>query len=162
MPWAEYALSPLRHSVTTLNLLQCMLGFKPSHLPSISNITGVQVVGQSLTLSLRLKPECKKHNMCYIGSFKVIKQVNPVSYLEIWPQYHINPTCHVSPLNLLLRVPKMKKVLLLCPWASGHWRAYIIKDIFCSHRGGHTLCTGRVMALKSWAQAKEGHPRSSP
>ncbi|KAL0159750.1 hypothetical protein M9458_043475, partial [Cirrhinus mrigala] len=49
------------------------------------------------TRDLRLRLPCKKLSPRYVGPFKIIRQVTPVSFrLELPAQYRISPTFHVS------------------------------------------------------------------
>ncbi|KAL0150648.1 hypothetical protein M9458_054065, partial [Cirrhinus mrigala] len=49
------------------------------------------------TRDLRLRLPCKKLSPRYVGPFKIIKQITPVSYrLELPTNYRISPTFHVS------------------------------------------------------------------
>ncbi|KAI2647533.1 Transposon Tf2-6 polyprotein [Labeo rohita] len=49
------------------------------------------------TRDLRLRLPCKKLSPRYVGPFKIIKQITPVSYrLELPSDYRISPTFHVS------------------------------------------------------------------
>ncbi|KAI2667311.1 Transposon Tf2-9 polyprotein [Labeo rohita] len=49
------------------------------------------------TRDLRLRLPCKKLSPRYVGPFKIIKQITPVSYrLELPAEYRISPTFHVS------------------------------------------------------------------
>ncbi|KAI2645859.1 hypothetical protein H4Q32_025186 [Labeo rohita] len=49
------------------------------------------------TWDLRLRLPCKKLSPRYVGPFKIIKQITPVSYrLELPAEYRISPTFHVS------------------------------------------------------------------
>ncbi|KAI2665369.1 Transposon Tf2-9 polyprotein [Labeo rohita] len=49
------------------------------------------------TRDLRLRRPCKKLNPRYVGPFKIIKQITPVSFrLELPAEYRISPTFHVS------------------------------------------------------------------
>ncbi|XP_026054249.1 heterochromatin protein 1-like [Carassius auratus] len=53
------------------------------------------------TRDLRLKLPCKKLSPRYVGPFKIIRQVNPVTYhLELPANYRISPSFHVSLLKL--------------------------------------------------------------
>ncbi|XP_058236233.1 uncharacterized protein LOC131346678 [Hemibagrus wyckioides] len=57
-------------------------------------------VGLKVSLStnnLRLKLPCHKLSPKFIGPFRILHQVNPVSFhLELPPMYRISPTFHVS------------------------------------------------------------------
>ncbi len=54
------------------------------------------------TQDLRLRLPYRKLNPMYVGPFKIIKQIIPVSYsLALPPQYRFSPTFHVS----LLKAP---------------------------------------------------------
>ncbi|KAL0176934.1 hypothetical protein M9458_029264, partial [Cirrhinus mrigala] len=49
------------------------------------------------TRDLRLRLPCKKLSPRYVGPFKIIKQITPVSFrLQLPPEYRISPTFHVS------------------------------------------------------------------
>ncbi|KAL0157200.1 hypothetical protein M9458_048446, partial [Cirrhinus mrigala] len=49
------------------------------------------------TRDLRLRLPCKKLSPRYVGPFKIIRQITPVSYrLELPAEYRISPTFHVS------------------------------------------------------------------
>ncbi|KAL0175533.1 hypothetical protein M9458_027863, partial [Cirrhinus mrigala] len=49
------------------------------------------------TRDLRLRLPCRKLSPRYVGPFKIIKQITPVSYrLELPTNYRISPTFHVS------------------------------------------------------------------
>ncbi|KAL0154036.1 hypothetical protein M9458_050695, partial [Cirrhinus mrigala] len=49
------------------------------------------------TRDLHLRRPCKKLNPRYVGPFKIIKQITPVSFrLELPAEYRISPTFHVS------------------------------------------------------------------
>ncbi|KAI2668804.1 Transposon Tf2-11 polyprotein [Labeo rohita] len=49
------------------------------------------------TRDLRLRLPCKKLCPMYVGPFKIIKQITPVSYrLELATEYRVSPTFHVS------------------------------------------------------------------
>ncbi|KAL0153009.1 hypothetical protein M9458_051679, partial [Cirrhinus mrigala] len=49
------------------------------------------------TRDLRLRLPCKKLSPRYVGPFKIIKQITPVSFrLELADDYRISPTFHVS------------------------------------------------------------------
>ncbi|KAL0148771.1 hypothetical protein M9458_055949 [Cirrhinus mrigala] len=49
------------------------------------------------TRDLRLRLPCKKLSPRYVGPFKIIKQITPVSFrLQLPPEYCISPTFHVS------------------------------------------------------------------
>ncbi|KAI5625501.1 hypothetical protein C0J50_15047 [Silurus asotus] len=52
------------------------------------------------TRDLRLKLPCRKLSPRFIGPFKVVRQINDVSYrLKLPPRYRIHPTFHVSRLK---------------------------------------------------------------
>ncbi len=49
------------------------------------------------TRDRRLRLPCKKLNSRYVGPFKIIRQITPVSFrLALPAHYHISPTFHVS------------------------------------------------------------------
>ncbi len=49
------------------------------------------------TRNLRLHRPCKKLNPRYVGPFKILRQITPVSYRLVLPaNYRISPTFHVS------------------------------------------------------------------
>ncbi|KAL0163818.1 hypothetical protein M9458_039571, partial [Cirrhinus mrigala] len=49
------------------------------------------------TRDLRLRLPSKKLSPTYVGPFKIVKQITPVSFrLELPPEYRISPTFHVS------------------------------------------------------------------
>ncbi|KAL0192406.1 hypothetical protein M9458_010702, partial [Cirrhinus mrigala] len=49
------------------------------------------------TRDLRLRLPCRKLSPRYVGPFKIIRQITPVSFrLELPPEYRISPTFHVS------------------------------------------------------------------
>ncbi|KAL0190943.1 hypothetical protein M9458_013641, partial [Cirrhinus mrigala] len=49
------------------------------------------------TRDLRLRLPCKKLSPRYVGPFKIIRQITPVSFrLELPPEYRISPTFHMS------------------------------------------------------------------
>ncbi len=49
------------------------------------------------TRDLRLRLPCRKLSPCYIGPFKILRQINEVTYhLQLPPRYRIHATFHVS------------------------------------------------------------------
>ncbi len=49
------------------------------------------------TRDLRLRRPCRKLNPRYVGPFKIIREITPVSYrLALPANYHISPTFHIS------------------------------------------------------------------
>ncbi|KAL0203651.1 hypothetical protein M9458_001669, partial [Cirrhinus mrigala] len=49
------------------------------------------------TRDLRLRLPCRKLSPRYVGPFKIVRQITPVSFrLELPPEYRISPTFHVS------------------------------------------------------------------
>lgn len=58
------------------------------------------------TRDLKLSNSCKKLNPRYIGPFKILKQINPVSFrLELPAHYKVNLTFHVSLLKPSIQGP---------------------------------------------------------
>ena len=82
-------------------------------------------VGQRVWVStrgLKLKLPSKKLNPRFIGPFKILQQIPPVSYrLELPSQYHIAPTFHVSLSKSISSSPDPGSVTeqLLCTFMSG-------------------------------------------
>ncbi|KAL0185666.1 hypothetical protein M9458_017336, partial [Cirrhinus mrigala] len=120
--WAEYAQNSLFKPATNLTPFQCTLGFQPplfpwsgepSDLPAVNSwfqrseepsaapspnppYKPSQWVWLS-TRDLRLRLPCKKLCPRYVGPFKIIKQITPVSFrLDLPAEYRISPTFHVS------------------------------------------------------------------
>lgn len=88
-----------RKLIQTSNQYQRQANLRRRSAPSLR-------VGQRVWLSTRnlpLRIESPKLNQRYIGPFKIIRRVNPVSYrLEIPRSFKINPTFHVSLLKPVL------------------------------------------------------------
>jgi hypothetical protein len=58
------------------------------------------------TLHLPLHLPCQKLGPRFVGPFKVLRRVNEVCYrLQLPPDYHINPSFHVSLLRPVLAGP---------------------------------------------------------
>ncbi|KAI2645796.1 Transposon Tf2-8 polyprotein [Labeo rohita] len=117
LPWAEYAQNPLRQDTTGLTPFQCVLESERvwdsahHHLQravrrhkSFANarrrIAPNYQPGDQVWLSthdLRLRLPCRKLSPRYIGPFKILRQINDITFqLQLPPRYRIHPTFHVS------------------------------------------------------------------
>ncbi|KAK3525889.1 hypothetical protein QTP70_010937 [Hemibagrus guttatus] len=110
--------------------------------------------GQKVWLSTRdikLRPPCRKLSPRFIGSFTIVRQVNPITYrLQLPPEYKIHPVFHVSllkphhPSVLLSTEPGAAEEPPL-PLLVDDRTAYLVKEILDSRRRG-----GRLEYLVNW------------
>ncbi|KAI2648567.1 Transposon Tf2-8 polyprotein [Labeo rohita] len=118
LPWAEYAQNSLRQDSTGLTPFQCVLGYQSPLFPWTEEPSNRAICrnkrfadarrrtapryqpGDSVWLStrdLRLRLPCRKLSTRYIGPFKILRQINDVTFqLQLPPRYRIHPTFHVS------------------------------------------------------------------
>ncbi|KAI2664122.1 Transposon Tf2-11 polyprotein [Labeo rohita] len=103
LPWAEYSQNSLRHDTTGLTPFQCVPGYQPPLFPWMEEPSNVPAVNHwfranQVWLSTRdLRLPCRKLSLRYIGPFKILRQINEVTYqLQLPPRYRIHPTFHVS------------------------------------------------------------------
>ncbi len=97
------------------------------------------------TRDLRLRVPCRKLNPRYLGPFKIIRQITPVSFrLALPAHYRISPTFHVS----LLKPaggPRGEEVLekagdqRVPPIFVAGQEAYQVREILDSRRQGRLL-----------------------
>ncbi|KAL0154228.1 hypothetical protein M9458_050482 [Cirrhinus mrigala] len=106
LPWAEYAQNSLHQDTTGLTPFQCVLvcanqttGFGRHTIrgrrPAPAYQPGDQV--WLSTRDLRLRLLCRKLCPRYICPFKILRQINDVTFqLQLPARYRIHPTFHVS------------------------------------------------------------------
>ncbi|KAL0154169.1 hypothetical protein M9458_050527, partial [Cirrhinus mrigala] len=124
--WVEYAKNSLRKPSTNLTPFQCILGYQPPLFPWSGEPSELPAVNSWFQLSeetwnrahvhlqraihrTRLQADRRRRpnppyepgqwklSPRYVGPFKIIRQVTPVSFrLELPAQYRISPTFHVS------------------------------------------------------------------
>ncbi|XP_073785906.1 uncharacterized protein [Danio rerio] len=118
------------------------------------------------TRDLRLRLPCAKLSPRYVGPFKTIRQISPVSYrLDLPAQYRISPTFHVSLLKAA-GAPRGEddidedRLQRLSPLIIDGEEAYQVQEILDSRRRGGTLqylidWKGYGPEERSWVNAKD-------
>ncbi|KAI5085154.1 hypothetical protein C0J45_1034, partial [Silurus meridionalis] len=98
---------------------------------------------------LRLKLPCRKLSPRFIGPFKVVRQINDVSYrLELPPRYRIHPTFHVSRLKPYVSPvsrPPGDPAVPVQPEVVDQPEVYAVREVLDSRRRG-----GRLKYLVDW------------
>ncbi|KAI4880911.1 hypothetical protein NFI96_029797 [Prochilodus magdalenae] len=95
---------------------------------------------------LPLKGSNKKLSPRYVGPFKVVRRINPVSYrLQLPPTLRVNPTFHVSRLKPYLCAPGLRPANPPPARMIGGSPAYTVNRILDSRR-----VRGRVQYLVDW------------
>ncbi|KAI5606732.1 hypothetical protein C0J50_7543 [Silurus asotus] len=101
------------------------------------------------TRDLRLKLPCRKLSPRFIGPFKVVQQINDVSYrLELPPRYRIHPTFHVSRLKPYVSPasrPPGDPAVPVQPEVVDQPEVYAGREVLDSRRRG-----GRLEYLVDW------------
>ncbi|KAI2666521.1 Transposon Tf2-9 polyprotein [Labeo rohita] len=91
LPWAQ---NSLRQDTTGLTPFQCR--FPDARRRDAPQYDPGDLVWLS-THNLRLRLPCRKLSPRYIGPFKILRQINDVTFqLQLPPRYCIHPTFHVS------------------------------------------------------------------
>ncbi|KAL0152234.1 hypothetical protein M9458_051957, partial [Cirrhinus mrigala] len=165
--WAEYAQNSLRQDSTRLIPFQCVLGYQPplfpwteepSNVPALTTISNERSAGTNTlhsappyqpgdsvwlsTHDLRLRLPCLKMSPRYIGPFKILRQINDVTFqLQLPPRYRIHPTFHVSLLKPYFpsaTEPPGAEAGPPLPEVLDQPSTYTVRQILDSrHRGGH-------------------------
>ncbi|KAI5624965.1 hypothetical protein C0J50_15441 [Silurus asotus] len=101
------------------------------------------------TRDLRMKLPCRKLSPRFIGLFKVVRQINDVSYrLELPPRYRIHRTFHVSrlkPYVLSASRPPGDPAAPVQPEVVDQPEVYAVREVLDSRRRG-----GRLEYLVDW------------
>ncbi|KAL0200281.1 hypothetical protein M9458_003468, partial [Cirrhinus mrigala] len=121
LPWAEYAHNSLHQDSTGITPFQCVLGYQPPLFPWTEEPSNVPAVDHWFRESERVWDSAHHHlqravcrnkhfadaghhpssnpeiSPCYIGPFKILRQINDVTFqLQLPPRYRIHPMFHVS------------------------------------------------------------------
>ncbi|KAI2646637.1 Transposon Ty3-I Gag-Pol polyprotein [Labeo rohita] len=92
LPWAEYAQNSLHQDTTGLTPFQCRAVCRNKHFADARRRTAPSYQPEDLVWS-----SCRKLSPRYIGPFKILRQINDVTFqLQLPPRYRIHPTFHVS------------------------------------------------------------------